>query len=505
MGFTMAGRAWYLVIWFVATPFILHRLGDERFGVWSLLFLLSGYLATFDFGLGASIVKFTAEHAARSALDPLRSTLAGINRLYLLLGLLWVTVIVAAHPLLLGWLKVSAAHAHEVRFALIASACIFAFANLASTGPGILTGLQRMDLSNGILIAASIPQLLVLLVGLHLGYGLYAVVASTAAQWLTTAALAWFALRRQAAALRWPSFAISGKSGGWLRFSSVMQANNLLGITQQQIDKPILTTLQGLRTVTQFELGFRVANGIQSLPVLALAPLMPAFAELHAAGQTERFQRLSVRGSHWISGGAFGLAACFIPVASLLVRAWVGPGFSVAESLAPWLLAGFALNMATGVATSAARGAGRPDLEFLPGLAGVVVHGLASWVLVSRVGPGGVGPAFCLSMAVWSVLCLWRFAAWTRIPLGAFLLTIFGRAGVAFGVGLTTGWWMVARVSSPGQEERLGLLLAALLAGAAAATVYAGLWWVLGRLLPRLSGEPPPAAAHDFARGRASS
>src|SRR5262249_12123247 len=64
--FVVLGRLWYVAVWFAVTPFVLRHLGAERFGVWSLLFLLSGYLATFDLGLGASIVKFTAEHSARA-------------------------------------------------------------------------------------------------------------------------------------------------------------------------------------------------------------------------------------------------------------------------------------------------------------------------------------------------------------------------------------------------------------------------------------------------------
>ena len=60
----MLGRLWSIGVWIVLTPIVLHHLGAERFGVWSLLFLLSGYLTTFDLGLGSSVIKFTAHHTA---------------------------------------------------------------------------------------------------------------------------------------------------------------------------------------------------------------------------------------------------------------------------------------------------------------------------------------------------------------------------------------------------------------------------------------------------------
>lgn len=497
MGYIVAGRSWYLLIWIVLTPYILDRLGAERFGVWSLLFLLSGYLATLDLGLGASVVKFTAEHTARADWGPLRALLSGINRIYVLLGALWIAVIVAAHPWLLQWLKISPPHVQEVRFALLASAAIFAFANLVSTGPGVLTGLQRMDLANGILVAASLPQLAVLIVGLQRGLGLYAVVASSATQWLATAILTWLALHRQAPALRWPAFGVRAQGGSWLRFSSVMQANNLIALTQLQLDKPILTTLQGLRAVAEFELGFRVASGIQSLPALILVPLMPAFAELHAGGQVERFLRLCRRASHWISAGALGLGAAFIPVAPLLVRAWIGPGHRAAEVLAAWLLAGFALNLTTGAASAAARGAGRPGLEVGPGLLGVAVHLGGSCVLVTRFGPAGAGPAFCLAMAVCSSVYLWRFAAWMRVPVGEFLLTVLARASAAFLPGAAVGYWLIGWMPGEWLTSRLGLVLAAMTSWVGAAVTFAAVWWLLGRLPRGPFREPGVAARGD--------
>src|SRR6266496_859637 len=55
------------------SPFILHRLGDEAFGIWVLIFSLTGYYGLFDLGIRSSIVRYISkdvttndfEHAAK--------------------------------------------------------------------------------------------------------------------------------------------------------------------------------------------------------------------------------------------------------------------------------------------------------------------------------------------------------------------------------------------------------------------------------------------------------
>lgn len=49
---------------FVVSPFMLHKLGDNAFGVWVLIVSLTGYLGFFDFGVRACIGRYVARFAA---------------------------------------------------------------------------------------------------------------------------------------------------------------------------------------------------------------------------------------------------------------------------------------------------------------------------------------------------------------------------------------------------------------------------------------------------------
>ncbi|HEY6291444.1 MAG TPA: hypothetical protein VI455_07785 [Terriglobia bacterium] len=63
------GAAWlsllvHLVTGFFLSAFILHKVGDVAFGLWVLIFSLTGYYGLFDFGIRASIVPNVARFAA---------------------------------------------------------------------------------------------------------------------------------------------------------------------------------------------------------------------------------------------------------------------------------------------------------------------------------------------------------------------------------------------------------------------------------------------------------
>src|SRR5882757_8061696 len=46
------------------SPYILHHLGDEAFGVWVLIFSITGYYGLFDLGIRSSIVRYVATYSA---------------------------------------------------------------------------------------------------------------------------------------------------------------------------------------------------------------------------------------------------------------------------------------------------------------------------------------------------------------------------------------------------------------------------------------------------------
>src|SRR3954447_18603128 len=71
------GVATQLVVTFLLAPLIVHGLGDQRYGVWSLVESIIAYMTLLDLGIAASVVKYTArfeENGEGDRLDRVAST-----------------------------------------------------------------------------------------------------------------------------------------------------------------------------------------------------------------------------------------------------------------------------------------------------------------------------------------------------------------------------------------------------------------------------------------------
>src|ERR1700721_3115187 len=66
-----AGLGVNIAVGFFLSPFILHHLGDEAFGLWVLVFSLTGYYGIFDFGIRSSLVRYVSKFQAIDDKDQL--------------------------------------------------------------------------------------------------------------------------------------------------------------------------------------------------------------------------------------------------------------------------------------------------------------------------------------------------------------------------------------------------------------------------------------------------
>jgi O-antigen/teichoic acid export membrane protein len=64
------------VVGFLLTPYVLHHLGDEQFGLWILVTTVTGFYGFFDAGVRSSILRYVSKHHALGDSDGVRDVLA---------------------------------------------------------------------------------------------------------------------------------------------------------------------------------------------------------------------------------------------------------------------------------------------------------------------------------------------------------------------------------------------------------------------------------------------
>ena len=74
MSFSLASKAWRIILPIFVTPFIVKKLGIDAYGVMSLLTVFAGYFALSDLGLTATIEKYIAEYKAKGLVSRIKDT-----------------------------------------------------------------------------------------------------------------------------------------------------------------------------------------------------------------------------------------------------------------------------------------------------------------------------------------------------------------------------------------------------------------------------------------------
>lgn len=444
----VVGRFASAVIWVAVTPFALSHFGQERFAVWSLLFVLGGYLATLDLGMSSGLARFVALGVARGRRRAVRLAVLRSLAVSVAMGTLAALLTVLLRGVFLRAFHVPPTLTPEVERSLLIFALVLVVFSVTQVLQGALAGFQRLDFQNLCFVAGLTLHTLLLVLVLAHGGGLVGAVAAMLAGHLLTGLLA---LRGFGKCLHRVAAGAGEAAPTWrelLDFGLSVQATNALAVGQLQAAKLLVGFLGRLVWVTQFELGFRVSNTIWSLPILVLGAVIPAAAHASEAGGEDALRTVYRWASRWVFALAgIALAGVWL-MAGPLMTLWLGPGQAQATAVARSLAVAFALATVFSPAAAVARGGGWPWLESRTYAVALALNVAAALVLVPRMGVTG---------AAWSMALSYGAA-------GTWLVASLHRR-----LGIATGDWL-ARVVAP------RLLPPAIAAGL--------LSWTLGARLP---------------------
>ena len=160
------------VVSFFLSPFVVNHLGNTAYGVWSLLVAVVGYLGLLDFGVRGAVTRYVAHHHAAGDNEGCSSIVSAGLALFGLLGcaaILLSGVLALLSPLLFN---IPEQLANDARIVLVIGGLTVAVALVSAVFGGVVTGLERFDISSGVEILLTAIRTLAVVLALREGYGL---------------------------------------------------------------------------------------------------------------------------------------------------------------------------------------------------------------------------------------------------------------------------------------------------------------------------------------------
>jgi len=304
------------------SPYILHRLGDDAFGLWVLVFAITGYYGLFDFGIRSSVVRYVAKFNAVNDREHLDQIINTSLFSYSCVGFLLVLLTIVGALFIQKLFHVPDIHQARLLFLLVGGSLAvgFPFAVIA----GILEGIQKFYISNLTNVTTTILRALLIVVALHYGYGLLTIAAITAVIPLTNGVVNTINVLRLTPLRLGRRFVTMGTFKTIFNYGSVTFMVSLASRLRFKSDAVIIGSFISAAAVTQFAIGSRLVDYATDM-VDSLAQIFtPMSSHLEAKGDIERLRAVYIEGNRACALVIFPMCAGLIIMGKSVIQVWMG-------------------------------------------------------------------------------------------------------------------------------------------------------------------------------------
>jgi O-antigen/teichoic acid export membrane protein len=457
----------------VVTPVLVHGLGADRYGIWSLVASVAIFSVLLDLGLASATTRYVAHYEElRDRAAAIRSIavsfwiLAGLGILALLAG----AVLAPIFPLVFSVPGEEVASA--VLMLLVAAAAATSIAGGAFQGS--LAGLMQYSSINLIRIAATVAQATAFAVCIWLGGKLVALGLVLLAVTVAEVIARYLAVRHSLPGVSLsPRLVERSLAREMVGMSAWISSTQIATAVRYRIDTLVVGLVAGVRAAGVYAVGQLLFIAAERFIRPITTGFFPFSAELAGRGDRAGLRDAVVTGTRISLAVAGPLCLAIILLAGPMLDAWVGEGFEDARLVVVYLASALLLAQVSRAGLVMLQGSGNVRAPAAIIWAEAAVNFVFSVVLGLLVGLTGVALATLVATAAVSTAAGVPYLCRAfGMSTSAFLLPLVRAHVPAVVLAILTGWAL-----SPSDNAALIEILAV---GTVIAFVYAATLVVTG-------------------------
>jgi O-antigen/teichoic acid export membrane protein len=392
----------------ICIPYILSKLGVDRFGVLNLAWVIVGYFSILDFGLGRALTHLLASKSTPSLQTGLPD-LAWLS-IYMIAGLGMVAALLAivASPWLVDNIFVIP---DVIRLETLTSFYILALSIplvMVSSGlRGMLEGVHQFRIINRVRIPFGVFSYVSPLLVLPFSQGLlYPVTLIVFGRLLNLLVFLYFCNQflpwRNAGFRSWSLHRL----GYLLRFGGWTTVSNTLGPLMVYMDRFFVGSILSASAVAYYATPYEIVTKLWIFPAALTGVLFPSFTYLN--NDRIRSARLLLTSTRLVILITFPLIFVLMMFSEEILMLWLGEDFAAKSADVLMLLAfGVFLNCIAQIPFTYLQGAGRPDVSAKLHMVELVIYIPAVFYLTKTLGIEGTAIAWVGRVGVDLVFILW--------------------------------------------------------------------------------------------------
>lgn len=400
--YNFTGQLILLLLGFFTTPFIIHKLGNESYGILAIVTAVVGYFSILDLGLGISVIKYLADYHAKEDSKAIEKVIGTALTTYIIIGLLGAALItIFVQPLTRHFLHISAPLIPIAVMVFYVSAIGFLINMILAVFHAVPSAMQRMDILNSRNIFFGLLNTLGIIGLLILGFNLLAVVIwSVVVSAIATLAFLIMILKL----LPGISIKLSFERKIFLKllkFGTFKSLSNIFGQVVFQLDKLFIGIFHPISAVTFYVAPVNLVQKGLSGILNVTSAVFPAMSSSYATSDIQRVRDLYLHMSKFITFIVFPLMSCLFIFSDQIIGFWLGnnyisrsapvlriltPAYFVAAMSAPGVVATDALNM--------------PQIATLFSSVSAVINLSTALILIPKLGIEGAAWALLINFIV---------------------------------------------------------------------------------------------------------
>jgi len=382
----------------ISVPLVLHYVGLDGFGVWTLAQTALIYTATAETGFGPAVQRFVSvAHGARDRVGAARVVWSA-SGFYVALGAVVALLTAALASPIVSLFDVPAAlHDDAVAMFRITGVAML----LALVAAGLANVLQGMERFAAAAVATAVSAAVFLGTAIALladGRGLRGLAEAALAQYAVGVLVrAWMVRDVLVAA---PFARVSRREARELiGFSARLQVGVLSTLVNSQTDKLVVGLVATTAAIGEVGIGSQVAEAVRFMAGAALGPVLARLAIVHGEGAPRRLAVLYHQAEFVWLRLSVGLTVISCAVMAPLIDAWLGDEAGRAALYGVLLTCAYGLSVLAAAPLAYLRAVGKPGLEARYGAVTIAANVVLTIALGISFGPVGVVSATLVAYA----------------------------------------------------------------------------------------------------------
>lgn len=454
--FGSGARLLTLAVGLLMTPYLLTRLGADRFGIWALVAVVTGVVGLLDFSVKSSFVKYLSEAIALRDQDASASILStGLFAYSLFSGVMLMVFWFGSDLVLIG-LSIPDVLFEEARLVFILGVAGYLLGSVFAVFPAVCDARQRMDVTNSLGVVSLVASSCFTVFAVENGWGLRGVA------WAQFSGIALFFLSCLYAARK-----VSGPLGispsrisrTWFSrlfvFGWKLHISSICGIVNRQLDKLILSRYAGLGFVSSYEVALRAASNAGTLQPYLAAALLPASSQMHASGRQAQLLAVYQKATRYLFLVGIPPFIYLATQSRTFIMAWLGQPDNNASLILLCLAMGYMVNSLSNGMAFVCQGIGKPGIQSRQSALQLGVNVVLSLLLVRMIGPMGAPVGTSLALILGAIYFARTFHRHLGISTFSLLRDTAGVPIAASILGVLIAWLFTGQMLSFTRTEAL--------------------------------------------------